>query len=430
MITTKSDELETESKSIKVDHRDDDIEDEKKNNFISGELKSQSYSIEALHHIDCMIGDEKKINSTISEKLETQSESIKVNCGDYDSIEHEKKNNDVIFGELNSLSESVEEHHIDCFLGDEKKINVSKSDELEIQSKSIKVDSFGDYDNIEDVKKTSDVISSELKPHSYSATEHHNDCVIVNEKKEKDKACDKSKKQSNSITPYHEDIIVEGNNNNVVISDKLETQSYPPKEDYNKSDDYVAADETMEDNVISCIIETESCTVKQNINTYNDVDVDEGKKENKFSTGEEILTSEIPDCFIEDVKKMITTKSDELETESKSIKVDHKDDDIEDEKKNNFISVELKSQSYSIEALHHIDCIIGDEKKINSTIREKLETQSESIKVICIDYDSIEHEKKNNDVIFGELKSHSYSVTEPLNDGIILNEKKNNDVIF
>merc|ERR1712029_1064538 len=319
MITTKSDELETESKSIKVDHRDDDIEDEKKNNFISGELKSQSYSIEALHHIDCMIGDEKKINSTIPEKLETQSESIKVICIDYDSIEHEKKNNDVICGELKPLSESVEENHIDCFLADEKKINATKSDELEIQSKYI-----------EDVKKTSDVISGELKPHSYSGTEHHNDCVIVNEKKENDKTCDKFKKQSNSITPYHEDIIVEGNNNNVVISDKLETQSYPLKEDYNKSDDYIAADETMEDNVVSCIIETESCTVKQNINTYNDVDVDEGKKENKFSTGEEILTSEIPDCFIEDVKKMITTKSDELETESKSIKVDHRDDVIED----------------------------------------------------------------------------------------------------
>merc|ERR1711923_358877 len=117
----------------------------------------------------------------------------------------------------------------------------------------------------------------------------------------------------------------------------------------------------MEDNVISSIIETESCTVKQNTNSYNDVDVDEGKKESKFSTGEEILTSEIPDCFIEDEKKMITAKSDELETESKSIKVDHRDDDIEDDmKKNNFISGELKPQSLSVEALHHIDCMIGD----------------------------------------------------------------------
>merc|ERR1712029_664154 len=85
--------------------------------------------------------------------------------------------------------------------------------------------------------------------------------------------------------------------------------------------------ELKEDNVISSIIETESCIVKQNTNSYNDFDVDEDKKENKFSTGEEILTSEIPDCFIEDVKKMITTKSDELETESYSLKEDYNKSD-------------------------------------------------------------------------------------------------------
>merc|ERR1711862_554840 len=103
-----------------------------------------------------------------------------------------------------------------------------------------------------------DVISGELKPHSYSVTEHPSDCVIVNENKDDDKACDKFKNQSNSITPYHEDNIFEGNKNNVVISDKLETESYSLKEDYNKSDDYIATDEPIEDNVISSIIETES----------------------------------------------------------------------------------------------------------------------------------------------------------------------------
>merc|ERR1712029_1128019 len=96
----------------------------------------------------------------------------------------------------------------------------------------------------------------------------------------------------------------------------------------------------------------------QNTNSYNDFDVGEDKKENKFSTGEEILTSEISDCFIEDVKKMITTKSDELETESKSIKVDHRDDDIEDEKKNNFISGELNEDNVISSIIETESCIV------------------------------------------------------------------------